>query len=153
MQQKPNKSIFNRLVRCQEFKIISIRREIRNQHVEMHQIPLMEEESATSSAKPVSLLSIIHGSSLLRKQVIGEPAFWPFSGHSPDLRVRGQGLTRDLKLGCQRLRLMTSNTLVLDQSSSSIRDQTRREGRIAPPPLYRKGWRKGECRRGLNGQN
>ena len=44
------------LVRCQEFKIISIRREIRNQHVEMHQIPSMEEKSATSSAKSVSLL-------------------------------------------------------------------------------------------------
>ena len=55
MQQKPNKSIFNRLVRRQEFKIISIRLEIRNQHIEMHQIPSMEEESATSSAKPVSL--------------------------------------------------------------------------------------------------
>ena len=55
MQQKPKKSIFNRLVRCQKFKIISIRLEIRNQHVEMHQIPSMEEKSATSSAKPVSL--------------------------------------------------------------------------------------------------
>ena len=51
MQQKPNKSIFNRLERCQEFKIISIRLEIRNQHVEMHQIPSMGEKSATSSAK------------------------------------------------------------------------------------------------------
>ena len=50
-------SIFNRLVRCQEFKIISIRLEIRNQHVEMHQIPPMEEKSATSSAKPVSLMN------------------------------------------------------------------------------------------------
>ena len=57
MQQKPKKGIFNRLVRCQEFKIISIRLEIRNQHVEMHQIPSIEEKSATSSAKPVSLLS------------------------------------------------------------------------------------------------
>ena len=47
----PNKSIFNRPVRCQEFKIISIRREIRNKHVELHQIPSMEEKSATSSAK------------------------------------------------------------------------------------------------------
>ena len=54
MQQK-QKNIFNRLVRCLEFKIISIRLEIRNQHVEMHQIPSMEEKSATSSAKPVSL--------------------------------------------------------------------------------------------------
>ena len=56
MQPKPKKNIFNRLVRCQEFKIISIRLEIRNQHVEMHQIPSMEEKSATSSAKPISLL-------------------------------------------------------------------------------------------------
>ena len=55
-RKMPNKSIFNRLVRCQEFKIISIRLEIRNQHVEMHQIPSMEEKSATSSAKPVSLI-------------------------------------------------------------------------------------------------
>ena len=53
---KTEKNIFNRLVQCQEFKIISIRLEIRNQHVEMHQIPSMEEKSATSSAKPVSLL-------------------------------------------------------------------------------------------------
>ena len=53
MQQKP-KNIFNRHVRCQEIKIISIRLEIRNQHVEMHQIPSMEEKSATSSAKLVS---------------------------------------------------------------------------------------------------
>ena len=52
---KTEKNIFNRLVRCQEFKIISIRLEIRNQHVEMHQIPSMKEKSATSSAKPVSL--------------------------------------------------------------------------------------------------
>ena len=43
-------------MRCQEFKIISIRHEIRNLHVEMHQIPSMEEKSATSSAKPVSLV-------------------------------------------------------------------------------------------------
>ena len=50
-----NKNIFNRLVRCQDFKIISIRLEIQKQHVEMHQIPSMEEKSATSSAKPVSL--------------------------------------------------------------------------------------------------
>ena len=56
MQQKPKKSIFNRLVRFQEFKIISIRLEIRNQNVEMHQIPSMKEKSATSSAKPVSLV-------------------------------------------------------------------------------------------------
>ena len=50
----------NRLVRCQEFKILSIRFEIRNQHVEMHQIPSMEEKSATSSAKPlpVSLTTV-----------------------------------------------------------------------------------------------
>ena len=54
---KTEKTSFNRLVRCQEFKIISIRLEIRNQHVEMHQIPSMEEKSATSSAKPVSLLN------------------------------------------------------------------------------------------------
>ena len=53
---KTNKSIFNRLVLCKEFKIISIRLEIRNQHVEMHQIPSMEEKSATSSAKPVNLV-------------------------------------------------------------------------------------------------
>ena len=53
----PNKSILNRSVRCLEFKIISIRREIRNQHVEMHQIPSMEKKSTTSSAKPVSLLT------------------------------------------------------------------------------------------------
>ena len=52
------KNIFNRLVRCQEFKIISIRLEIRNQHVEMHQIPSMKEKSATSSAKPVSLIYV-----------------------------------------------------------------------------------------------
>ena len=52
---KTEKNI-NRFVRCQEFKIISIRLEIRNQRVEMHQIPSMEENSATSSAKPVSLL-------------------------------------------------------------------------------------------------
>ena len=58
--KKTNKSIFNRLVRCQEFKIISIRLEIRNQHVEIHQIPSMEEKSATSSAKPVSLITINH---------------------------------------------------------------------------------------------
>ena len=50
----------NRLVRCQEFKIFSIRLQIRNQHVEMHQIPSMEEKSATSSAKPVSLLYNVH---------------------------------------------------------------------------------------------
>ena len=55
---KTEKNVFNRLVRCQEFKIISIRLEIRNQHVEMHQIPSTEEKSATSSAKPVSLFSI-----------------------------------------------------------------------------------------------
>ena len=41
----------NRLVRCQEFKLFSIRLEIRNQHVEVHRIPSMEEKSATSSAK------------------------------------------------------------------------------------------------------
>ena len=58
-RKMPNKSIFNRLVRCQELKIISIRREIRNQHVEMHRIPSMEEKSPTSSAKPVSLLSTV----------------------------------------------------------------------------------------------
>ena len=55
---KTEKRIFNRLVRCQEFKIISIRLEIRNQHVKMHQIPSMEEKSATSSAKPVSLVDV-----------------------------------------------------------------------------------------------
>ena len=56
------KKTFNRLiVRCQEFKIISIRLEIPNQHVEMHQIPSMEEKSATSSAKPVSLIYIDSG--------------------------------------------------------------------------------------------
>ena len=44
--------------RRQEFKIISIRLEILNQHVEVHQIPSMEEKSAISSAKPVSLLCI-----------------------------------------------------------------------------------------------
>ena len=60
MQQKPKKIIFNRLVRCHEFKIVSIRLEIRNQHVEMHQIPSMEEKSATSSAKPVSLMYRSH---------------------------------------------------------------------------------------------
>ena len=53
---KTEKSNFNRLVRCQEFKIISTQPEIRNQHVKMRQIPSMEEKSATSSAKPVSLM-------------------------------------------------------------------------------------------------
>ena len=71
MQQKPNKSIFNRLVRCQEFKIISIRLEIRNQHVEIHQIPSMEEKSAASGAKPVSLLWVLAGSGYV--WVVGNP--------------------------------------------------------------------------------
>ena len=67
MQQNPDKNIFNRLVRCQEFKIISFRLEIRNQHVEMHQIPSMEEKSATSSAKPVSLHGSSEGHEMLKR--------------------------------------------------------------------------------------
>ena len=82
MQQKPKKSIFNRLVRCQEFKIISIRLEIRNQHVEMHQIPSMEEKSATSSAKPVSLIhrGVDGGGGGVRGQ---DPAFLETEGAPP----------------------------------------------------------------------
>ena len=50
------------------------------------------------------------GSSSLRKEFIGEIAFWPLSGHWSDLR--GQRLTQDLKFGYQRFRLLTRNTLV-----------------------------------------
>ena len=53
---KTEKNIFNRIVWCQKLKKNSMRLEIRNQHVEMNQIPPMEEKSATSSAKPVSLM-------------------------------------------------------------------------------------------------
>ena len=42
-------------------------------------------------------------------------------------------MIQDLKLGCQRLRLVTSNTLFFYQSSSSLRSQTQ-GGRIPPPP-------------------
>ena len=61
---KTEKSFFNRLVQRQEFKIISIRLEIQNQHVEMHHIPPMEEKFATSSAKPVSLMHSQHISNI-----------------------------------------------------------------------------------------
>ena len=70
------------------------------------------------------------GYSFLSYEVSGELAFWSFFGHWPDLR--GHRLTQDLKLGCQRHRLVTSNTLVLNRSSSSLRSQSR--GGSHPPP-------------------
>ena len=90
MQQKPNKNIFNRLVWCQEFKIISIRLEIRNQHVEMHQIPSMEEKSATSSAKPISLLSMQLHYAMIFQHIYSMPMFQlaRLGLHSLALRLR-----------------------------------------------------------------
>ena len=83
--------------------------------------------------------SLNRGSSLLRYEVIDEFAFLPCLGHWPDLR--GHRLTQDLKLGCQWLRVVTSNTLVFNQSSSSIRSQTRGESRQPPPPPPLVPWR------------
>ena len=71
--------------------LISTRLEIRNQHVEMHQIPSMEEKSVTASAKPVSLLRTARSSYWL-SNMGGELSkrqgvlfhWWPFGSKRND---------------------------------------------------------------------